>query len=649
MSCPEKPELEQREQRENGRAWILLALAFGLTMLISGSLDLLLKGIPLGFVIPLLNEPATVSSTVYYVSVIVGGVYVGVLGLKELIVEKKFSVEFLMSIAALGAAYLGFLFEAATVLFLYSLAEYFEEYIQDRATRTVEGLSRFMPEKASVIFDGSEKTIDVKAVRPGMTMIVRPGERIAMDGTVVEGYSSVDQSLVTGESIPVPKRIGDCVFAGTVNSGGILKVTVNKGAEDTLVSRIVRLVIESKKRKAHIERLVDRFARFYVPVVIALAGFTAFGIPRLTGGTFSPWLYRALILLVVSCPSAFIISVPATIFAAVTIAARKGVLVKGGICIEKLAKVRAVVFDKTGTLTLGAPAVNDVDSVEKADQQALRYAAALEQFSNHPLAQTIIKKAKDRNLDYSDLRVEEVEEFPGKGMTGYVEGVHVAVGNMELMKQHDCNCEPISENYEKEKHTAVCVSMDKTAVASFCVMDEVREDAAEAVKDLKKSDIHTVMLTGDKREIADDVGKRLEIDEVHSELFPEDKLRILSQIKAKYGTVSMVGDGVNDAPALAASDVGIAMGGSKVDVALESADIVLVNNELSQIPYMVKLSDETVNIAKQNIMASLAVKIVLGALGLLGFVPLWFTVASGDDGVTLLLLLNTLRLARVKT
>jgi Cd2+/Zn2+-exporting ATPase len=648
MSCPEKPELEEREQRKSNRVWILLALAFGLTMLISGSLDLLVKGVPLGFVIPLLNEPSTVSRIIYYVSVIAGAVYVGVLGLKELIIEKKFSVEFLMSIAALGAVYLGFLFEAATVLFLYSLAEYFEEYIQDRATRTVEGLSRFMPDKASVIVDGSERTIDVKAVRPGMTMMVRPGERIAMDGTVVEGYSSVDQSLVTGESVPVPKRTGDCVYAGTVNSGGILKVEVTKVAEDTLVSRIVKLVIESKKRKAHIEKLVDRFARVYVPVVIALAAFTAFGIPRLTGGAFSTWLYRALILLVVSCPSAFVISVPATIFAAVTIAARKGVLVKGGISIEKLARVRAIVFDKTGTLTLGTPAVNDVDSVEKPDQQALRYAAALEQFSNHPLAQTIVKKAKDRKLDISHLKVEDVEEVPGKGMAGYVEGVHVVVGNMELMKQHGCDCEQISENYENEKHTAVCVSMDKTAVASFCVMDEVREDAAEALKALKKSGIHTVMLTGDKREIADEVGRRLDMDEVHSELFPEDKLRILSQIKAEYGTVSMVGDGVNDAPALAASDVGIAMGGSRVDVALESADIVLVKNELSQIPYMVKLSGETVNVAKQNIIASLAVKIVLGALGLLGFVPLWFTVASGDDGVTMLLLLNTLRLAQAK-
>jgi Cd2+/Zn2+-exporting ATPase len=334
---------------------------------------------------------------------------------------------------------------------------------------------------------------------------------------------------------------------------------------------------------------------------------------------------------------------------AVTVAARRGVLVKGGVYVEKLAKVKAIVFDKTGTLTLGKPVVNDVDSVEKSDQQALKYAAALEQFSNHPLAETITKKAKDRKLDYSGLKVKNMEEIPGKGVAGYVDNVHVVVGNMELMKQHGCNCEQINENYENEKHTAVCVSMDKTAVASYCVMDKVREDAEEAVKTLKKAGIRTVMLTGDKREIAREVGRELGVDEVHSELFPEDKLRILNQTKARFKTVAMVGDGVNDAPALAESDVGIAMGGSKVDVALESADVVLTRNELSQIPYLLRLSHETVNVAKQNIAGSLAVKIVLGALGLVGLVPLWFTVASGDDGLTMLLLLNTLRLTRVKT
>lgn len=648
MSCASIPELEEHEKHENRGTWIFLASTLGLTIIIAGSLDLLFQGIPLGFTIPLLNEPASISRLTYHVSVIAVGIYVGILGLNELVVERRFSVEFLMSVAALGAVYLDFLFEAATVLFFYSLAEYFENYIQDRARKTIEKLSQFMPDKATVVLNGSEKAIDVKDAQPGMTLIVRPGERIALDGTVVEGYSSVDQSLVTGESTPIVKKTGDCIYAGTMNSSGVLKAVINKGAEDTLVSRIVKLVIESRKRKASIERLVDRFASFYVPVVIGLAAFTAIVIPNLTGGSFGTWLYRSLILLVISCPSAFIVSVPATIFTAVTIAARKGVLVKGGIYIEKMARVKAVIFDKTGTLTLGKPVVNDVDSVEKTDQQALKYAAALEKFSNHPLAQTILRKATERNLDFSKLKVSNVKEIPGKGVVGYVDGFHVVVGNMELMKQYDCDCERIGRVYENEKHTAVCVSIDKSAVASFCVMDEVRDDAAEAVKDLKKLGVRTVMLTGDKKEIAEEVGEKLGIDELHAELFPEDKLKILNQAKAEFGIVAMVGDGVNDAPALAASDVGIAMGGSRVDAALESADIVLVRDELVQIPYLIRLSDKTVGIAKQNIVASLAVKIVLGALGLLGLIPLWFTVASGDDGVTMLLLLNTLRLAKVK-
>lgn len=649
MSCIESPLSEEREHDENRQVWIVLASMLGLAMAFSGLLDLVAKGVPLGFTVPLLNESATVSMIIYHAVIITIGTYIGLLGLKELFVERRFSVEFLMSVAALGAVYLDFLFEAATVLFLYSLAEYLEGYIEDRARKTIEKLSRFMPDKATVIFDGVEKTAEVKEIQPGMTMVVKPGERIALDGTVLEGDSSVDQSLVTGESSPLEKKVGDCVYAGTLNTNGVLKVVVTKGADSTVVSRIVRLVIESRKRKASVERLVDRIARVYVPIVIALAAFTAIAMPRLTSGSFGTWLYRSLILLVISCPSAFIVSIPATIFTAVTVAARKGVLVKGGIYIEKLAKVRSVVFDKTGTLTLGTPVVNNINANENSDDQALTYAAALERFSKHPLAQTIVKKADERNLDYSKLQVRDVKEVPGKGIMGNVSGVHVVVGNMELMKQQNCVCEQIREVYEKEEHTAVCVSLDKTAVATFCIMDEIRGDAVRTVEDLKKDGIHTVMLTGDKREIAEQVAKELGMDEVHSELFPEDKLRILGETKAEYEMVSMVGDGVNDAPALAASDVGIAMGGSKVDAALESADVVLAKDQLSQIPYLIRLSRKTMDIARQNIVASLAVKVTLGVLGLLGFVPLWFTVASGDDGLTMLLLLNTLRLANVKS
>ncbi len=651
-TCEEKEEPTVIAEEEHHKsALTIFAVWLAITIIISAILDNFFNGVPLGFTVPFLNIEATVSMILYYVAVLSAAVYIGVQGLRELFVERRFSVEFLMGVAGLGALYLDYRFEAATVLLLYCIAEYFEGYIQDRARRTVEKLSKFMPETAHVIIGGEVKDSFVNAVETGTVLLVRPGERIPLDGNVIEGFSHVDQALVTGESVPVPKKINDCVYAGTLNSTGVLKISVTKKASETLVSRIVQLVIESGKRKASIERLVDRFARFYVPIVIALAVFTAGALPFILGGSFNTWFYRSLILLVVSCPSAFIISVPATVFIAITIAAKKGVIIKGGIFIEKLAKIKRVVFDKTGTLTLGRPAVHEVRRVDlsRAEEESLSYAAALDQFSNHPIAQAITRRAVERGIDLSKLKVTDVIEVPGKGIVGQVNGKHVAVGNVELMREFGCDCTEAFEITAGDIHTSVCVSVGKEGLAAVCVVDEVREDALKAVRSLKQNNIKTAMLTGDKTEIATETAKNLGIDDVHSQLFPEDKLRIIEELKRNGdGLVAMVGDGVNDAPALAASDVGIAMGAKGVDVALESADVVLVNDELSQIPYLIKLSQKTMVIAKQNIAASLIVKIILGALGLLGLIPLWFTVASGDDGVTMLLLLNTLRLERLK-
>ncbi len=638
------------EEEENKRVLVAFAVWLGTTIAVAGLLDLLLKGVPLGFTVPLINAPATLSMILYYVAVLVSAIYIGVIGLKELIIEKRFSVEFLMAVAGLGALFLDYRFEAATVLFLYCLAEYFEGYIQDRAKRTVERISKVIPEKARIVSNGTEKSVNVHEVQVGATILVRPGERIPLDGEVVDGFSHVDQALVTGESVPVPKRVNDCVYAGTLNATGPLKIEVTKKSTETLVSRIVQLVVESQKRKATIERLVDRFAKIYVPIVIALAVFTAGALPFLIGGTFQTWFYRSLILLVVSCPSAFIISVPATVFIAITIAAKRGVIIKGGIFIEKLARVKQVVFDKTGTLTLGRQAVHEVRKVDinQAEDEAITYAAALDQFSNHPIAQAIVRRAMERNIDLSKLKVTDVVEVPGRGLVGLVNDKHVAIGNLEFMKELGCDCTEAFEITAGDIHTAVCVAINKTGLAAVCVVDQVREDALHAVRSLKKQNIRTAMLTGDKEEIAKDTATTLGIDDVHAELFPEDKLKCIEGMKGKDGLVAMVGDGVNDAPALAASDVGIAMGARGVDVALESADVVLVKDELKQIPYLVNLSNKTMVIARQNIAASLVVKLILGALGLMGLTPLWFTVASGDDGVTMLLLLNTLRLERVK-
>jgi Cd2+/Zn2+-exporting ATPase len=644
-SCQEKPDIEVALEHRSNRALILLIATLGLTMLVGGLLDLSAGGIPLGFTVPFLNI-AKFSGVLYSIFVLAAAVYIGFIGLKELVVERIFSVEFLMAIAALGAVYLGFFFEAATVLFLYSLAEYFESYIQDRARRTVEKLSSFLPNKARLVVDGSEVMVDVGEVEVGSVLLVKPGERIPLDGNIVEGTSEIDQALVTGESVPVVKGINDCLYAGTLNAGGVLRVGVTKKAGETLISRIVRLVIESRKRKASIETLVDRFAKVYVPIVIFFAAFTALALPFVFGG--QNWLYRSLILLVVSCPSAFIISVPATVFVAITIAARRGVIIKGGIFVEKLARVGKVVFDKTGTLTLGKPVVHEVRPVEKAELEALAYAAVLDQFSNHPVSKAIVREALKRGIDLGKFKVTDVTEIPGEGIVGFVDGVHVAVGNLRLMEEQGCDCKQAFEVTYGDDHTAVCVSVGKTGLAAVCVVDEVRDDAERAVTSLKKRGIKTVMLTGDRVEIAKETAELLKIDDFYAGLFPEDKLKCIDDMKGQDGLVAMVGDGVNDAPALATSDIGIAMGAAGVDVALESADVVLVKDELTQIPYLIKLSEKTMKIAKQNIAASLVVKLILGALGLAGLTPLWFTVASGDDGVTMLLLLNTLRLENVK-
>jgi Cd2+/Zn2+-exporting ATPase len=637
-----------RLEHEEHRPWLVLGATLALTIVLSAILEWFANGIPIGFHVPLTSDPATVSKLLYQFVVASIALYVGYAGLKELLVERRFSVEFLMSVAALGAAYLGFLFEAATVLLLYSLAEHFEHYIEDRARKTVERLSTYMPENASVLENGLEKTVDVKQVRAGDYVVVRPGERIPLDGIVKSGTSSVDQSLVTGESTPLCKGEGDAVFAGTLNADGLLTVQVEKEADDTLVSRIAKLVMESRKRKASMERLVDRFARFYVPIIVAMAVFVAFGMPYVTGEAVQAWIYRSLILLVVSCPSAFVLSVPATFFMAIATAARNGVIIKGGVYVEKMDKVKTVVFDKTGTLTLGQPSVCEVNCSNQAnDQKALRYAAALEQYSNHPLAQGFVKRATENGHKFSGFEIKSVREVPGKGIVGYVDECRVSVGNAEFMREEGIDLDSASP-IEDEKHTRVFVSIDRCAPPSFCLADQVRDDAADAVKALKDAGTHTVMLTGDKAEIAEEVAKRLGVDETRASLFPEDKLEIVDRLKVEKGLVAMVGDGINDAPSLAASDVGIAMGSGGVDVALESADIVLVKNELSRIPYLQRLSKLSTNVAKQNIAVSLGVKVLLGALGFLGLVPLWFAVAAGDDGVTMLLLLNTLRIPRLR-
>ncbi len=626
--------------------WILFALALGLSMVSVYVLENLYGVYELGLTIPFLNEIARFPDIIYHIVVTPIGLYFLYKGFVKLYRKKRFTTEFLMGVAGLSALYIDYVFEAATVLFLFSIAEYFEEYIEDRARKSVEKLVKYIPNQARVVRDGAEEMIDVDRLSPGVNILVKPGERIPLDGVVIEGLSNVDESLVTGESVPVAKKAGDEVYAGTLNLDGVLYIRVTKHPKDTLVSKIVDLVIEARKNKADTENLVDRFVKYYVPVVILMAVVTASAPPLLFGADFNTWLYRSLILLVVACPSAFIISVPATFFTSITLSSRRGVIIKGGKYIERLGKVDTILLDKTGTLTFGEPRlVLECSESVVEDQDVLVQVASLERYSNHPIAMAFIKWAEESGVDYQKIRVMDVKEVAGKGIIGRVNGSLLAVGNKELVKEIGAR---LDGKKSGDGHTKVYIIRDGKLVGRVCLADRVRDDALEAVAKLKELGIRSAILTGDKRPVAEKVAAELGVDDYYAELNPVEKLELLRRFKSGAKAVAMVGDGINDAPALAEADVGIAMSDAGVDVTLEAADVVLVKNKLTQIPWLIKLGKKTNIIAWQNIALSLGVKLLLGIMGIMGLIPLWMTVAIGDDGVTLMLFLNILRLGYVK-
>ncbi|MGQ4834261.1 MAG: heavy metal translocating P-type ATPase [Candidatus Asgardarchaeia archaeon] len=641
---PQKQKETLSREAERHGPWLELAVLLAVVFVVSYTLDLISNSLNFVLYIPLVWGEVTLQNFILYSAVFFVAIYVGYLGIKELLFEKRFSIEFLMSVAALGALYLGFLFEGFTVLLLYSLAEFFEGYIEDRARKTVEKISSYLPSSATVIRDNIENIINIEDVKIGDVLLVRAGERIPLDSIIIDGQTYIDQSVVTGESEPVFKKKDDYVYAGTLNLNGVIKIRVTKKSDETLVSKIVDLVLEARERKASIENLVDRFAKIYVPIVLLVALLTVSVVPLLFG-SFEIWLYRSLILIVIACPSAFVVSVPATMFTAVTVAAQKGIIIKGGLYIEKLARVKVVVFDKTGTLTLGKPKLKEIHLLDNLDEKtAILYAAALERYSKHPLAEAIVARANELKINLYDFQVENVSEFAGKGIRGKIGEHDVVIGNKELIQEYVHDVSKL--NAIPDGHTRIILAVDGSIVATFCVRDEIRDDAKESIKVLKRLGIKTIMLTGDKREKAEEVAEILEIDEVYSELLPDDKLRIIENLRHGKNLVAMIGDGINDAPALAAADVGIAMGSTGIDVSLETADIVLVKDELIKVPFLIEMSRRAVKIAKQNIAGSLGIKMLLGVLGFIGITTLWFTVAVGDDGLTFLLLLNTARLIR---
>src|SRR4051812_28376968 len=559
-------------------------------------------------------------------------------------------INVLMIVAAAGAALIGEWSEAATVVFLFGLAQALEARTLDRARNAIRALIDLTPADALVRDTGGafEQRLPVDAIAIGAVIVIKPGEKIPLDGQVIAGESAVNQAPVTGESMPADKAPGDEVFAGTINGRGALDVRVTRLRRDTTLARIIHLVERAQAQRAPAQTLIERFARFYTPAVLAFAAAVAVIPPLLLHGAWDTWLYRALVLLVVSCPCALVISTPVSIVAALAGAARKGVLIKGGAHLEHTSQVRCVAFDKTGTLTRGAPQVLDVIALDDAAPAAVVAAAAsVEQRSTHPIARAILDHAAAAGIDAPPA--EAVIALGGRGAEGDVDGRRILLGNHRLFEERRL-CTPAIharvEAIDNAGRTAVLVARDGQPIGIIAVADRPRESAKDAVALLRGQGVsRIVMLTGDSRGTAEAIAAEVGVDEFRAELLPEDKVAAIEELRRAHGAVAMVGDGVNDAPALAAADVGIAMGVAGSDAALETADVALMADELLRIPYAFRLSRATVRNIRVNLAISIVLKAAFVVAAVAGVATLWMAVLA-DTGASIIVIANAMRLLR---
>ncbi len=637
--------------------------------------------------------PPAVSSALLAAGIAAGGVFIFRKAWSSLRINHELDINVLMTLAVIGAMLIGEWAEAAVVVFLFSLGEALEGYTMDRARNAIRSLLALAPAEATAlrpcldcaghlgqplpgggVYGGGpcpwcephELSVPVEELAVGETVLVRPGERIPMDGVVLAGRSAVNQAPITGESLPVDKAPGDEVFAGAINGSAALEIRVTRLAADNTLSRLIYLVEEAQAQKAPAQRWIDRFARVYTPAVVALAAAIAILPPLLLGQPFlntageTGWLYRALTMLVIACPCALVISTPVAIVSAISAAARHGVLVKGGVHLESLAGVRVVAFDKTGTLTLGRPALTLARSVDCSNRDAeavescaacddvLALAAAVERRSEHPLAAAVVQAAEARSLNGRYAPAEQVVAQAGRGVTGFVDGAPVAISSHRRIHELDLGHDALFCGHVQQVEAAGQTTMllhDAHGVRGFlAVADQVRPDSAAAVAGLKAAGIErVVMLTGDNAATAQAIAAQVGVDDVRANLLPGDKVGAVEALLAEYGAVAMVGDGVNDAPALARATVGIAMGGAGSDQALETADIALMGDDLTLLPFVIRLSRATRRIIVQNVAFSLAIKAIFLLLALGGVATLWMAVFA-DVGASLLVILNGMRL-----
>src|SRR5450830_1697915 len=586
------------------------------------------------------------SPWLFAAAMVAGGLYVAraaFFSLRALQVD----MNALMTLAALGAAAIGQWSEAGLVVFLFGLGTWLQVATLERTRRAITGLMALTPPEAVVLRGGAEVTVPAADIAAGDIVLIRPGERAAVDGVVLEGNAAANQAPVTGESHPVAKAPGDQVFAGSIVEGGALRLRATSGAADNTIAKIVHLVEEAQAQRAPAQSIVDRFSARYTPIVVSLAAAVAL-VPPLLGASFDTWFYRGLALLIISCPCALVISTPVSILAALARATRNGVLIKGGVYLEQMAKLGAVAFDKTGTLTAGRPQVTDVVGLRETPQgRVLEIAASLERPSEHPLARAIVEHASGAHPAPTP-EVERFRAIPGAGVRAGIEGRLFFVGRPELLgiQAGDDALQAPVPRLEREGKTAIAIGDEDGALGVIAVSDPLRGGAPAAIAALRQIGVtHVVMLTGDNPETAAVVGAQAGIDDVRAGLLPAQKVAAVAELRDRYGAVAMVGDGVNDAPALAAATLGIAMGAAGADAALETADIALMGDDLCAVPDTIRLVRRTTRVIWQNIVFSLVVKALFLVLAPLGLVSLWLAVFA-DMGTSLLVTANGLRLFR---
>ena len=589
-------------------------------------------------------DNSLVNNILYILAYLIVGLEIVLKAIRNILRGKVFDENFLMSVATIGAFFIGEFQEAVAVMIFYQVGELFQSYAVDKSRKSISNLMDIRPDYANVYRDNEIEKIDPDDVNIGEIILIKPGEKIPLDGIVVEGESMLNTLALTGESVPRKVSINDEVLSGCVNIEGTLKVKVSKEFGESTVSKILDLVENASSRKSKSENFISKFARYYTPIVVIIAIVLAIIPPLIIkDASFNEWIYRALSFLVVSCPCALVISIPLSFFGGIGAASKIGVLIKGSNYLEALANTEIVVCDKTGTLTEGVFKVQKIDAVGYSDDELLRYASYAEHFSNHPISLSI-KEAYGKEID--EKQITEVKEIAGKGISAKVNKKLVLIGNEKLMKENN-----IKYDKSKEVGTLVYVAIDKKFAGTIVIADKIKDDAFKAVKLFRKNNIQKIiMLTGDHKNISEDVASKLNLDEFYSELLPQDKVEIVEKLMQKKddnGKLIFIGDGINDAPVLALSDIGVAMGALGSDAAIEAADVVIMTDEPSKIANAINISKKTMRIVKENITFAITVKIAVLILSALGIASMWAAVFA-DVGVSVLAIINALRILRIK-